>query len=62
VEDPRADGHEHADGEPLRPEQADGTGHRVLQADVRSRARAAMLKQEPDVRRESAEKSKKNSD
>ena len=62
VEDPRAEGHEHADREPLRPEQSDRARDRMLQADVGSRAGAPVLEQEAHVRREGAEEGKKNSD
>jgi len=62
VESPRADGDEHADGEPLGPEQPDRAGDRMLHADVRSRAGAAVLQEEAHVRGERAEQSKKNPD
>jgi hypothetical protein len=62
VEDPRHQGDEHADREPLGAEQADGAGHRMLQAYVRRGAGAAMLQQEADVRGEGAKERKKNSE
>ncbi len=60
VEDPRPEGHEHADREPLGPEQAHSAANRMAQADVGGRARTAMLQQEAEVRGQGAEERKEN--
>lgn len=49
VEEEGRGGHQHADREPLRSEQADRAADRVAQVDIGRRARAAVLEQEAQV-------------
>ena len=54
VQGPGADGDQHAQREPLRAEQRGAAAERVLPVDVGCCARAPVLVEEPEVRRERA--------
>ena len=62
VEDPRADGHAHADGEPPRREQRLGRAQRVPHVDRGSSASAPVLVEEAEVRGERAEEREQDAD
>ena len=60
VEDPREEGHGHADGEPLRREEGLAALQRVEPLDVGSSARTLVLPEEAKVREEGADKRQRN--
>jgi hypothetical protein len=62
VEDPGADGHQHADGEPLGAEEADRALQGMADADLRGGAGAAMLQEKANVRGERAENGKQDAE